>query len=148
MSEKKSPVRRPYTITKFSRHRDGHLHCRITFDGETYYAHERFGSWMVDVERDGKTIMKEVLSPYKEELAARGRQFRKALAKRAAEERAAAARSEATVALKTGYKKSAVVKALEERFSMTNEEACGIIQQVNTQTEANSDGSKRERSHA
>lgn len=131
MSEKKSPVRRPYTITKFSRHPGGYLHCRITFDGKTYYAHERSGSWMVEVEQDGQRMNKEILSPYKEELAARGRQFRKVLAKRAKEARDAEARKEASVALKTGYKAGEVVKALMERFTMTNEEACCIVQQIN-----------------
>jgi hypothetical protein len=134
-----SSKRREYTVTKFSMHRDGYLHCRITFEGKPYYVHERSGSWMVDVEEpagvDGssaatRTVTKELLSPYKEELAARGRQFRKALAKKKIEQRDRDALAEARVSLDMGYKTKDVEAALMSRFSLTKEEASVILQQA------------------
>lgn len=52
--------RRGYTITKFGRHDNGYWHARVTVDGQGYYLHRRFGSWMAPGQLNGLTIMKEV----------------------------------------------------------------------------------------
>jgi hypothetical protein len=125
--------RRNYTITKFSMHKDGYLHCRITFEGTAYYCTEKAGSWMIP---DGAGY-KEVLSPYREELAAKGRQFRKYLAKKKLDEKLQKAATEARASIAMGYKQPDIEKALMNRFKLTKEEAHDIIVgQLNTTKES------------
>lgn len=52
--------RRGFTITKFGRHETGYFHARVTIDGQPFYLHRRFGSWMAPGEVDGARVMKEV----------------------------------------------------------------------------------------
>lgn len=127
MAKSEPAKRRNYTITKFGQHRDGYLHCRIVFEGKAYYATEQFGSWMIPSEVNGKKVMKDILSPYKEELAAKGRQFKKYLAKKALDERDKAASAEAKVSLEMGYGIPDVEKALMKRFELTKDQASDIV---------------------
>lgn len=55
--------RRPFTVTKFSRHPDGYLHARITPSGaKPVYVHRRFGSWLAPGMIRGREVMKELES--------------------------------------------------------------------------------------
>lgn len=61
--------RRPFTITKFSRHELGYLHARVTpKDGKPVYVHCRFGSWMAPGTINGRSVLKELTMPVKIEL--------------------------------------------------------------------------------
>jgi hypothetical protein len=115
--------RRDYTITKFSLHKDGYLHCRITFEGTAYYCTEQHGSWMIP---DGNGY-KEILSPYKEEMAAKGRAFRKYIAKKKAEEALKKAQQEARISLDMGYEVPDIERALMGRYGLTKEVVCDML---------------------
>lgn len=52
--------RREFTITKFGRHENGYLHARITINGDGYYVHRRFGSWMAPGNVAGRAVLKEI----------------------------------------------------------------------------------------
>lgn len=59
--EKALRDRRPFTITKLSRHEDGYLHARVTpSGGQPIYVHRRYGSWMAPGEIGGRKVMKEL----------------------------------------------------------------------------------------
>jgi hypothetical protein len=138
----KPKVRREYTITKFSLHPDGYLHCRITFEGVPYYCTEKEGSWMIP---DGANY-KEILSPYKEELAAKGRAFRKVIAKREYQKHLDEAVGQARMSLGMGYKPKDVEATIATRFKFDKETVvnimtmCSRMQQSANPTEDSSDG--------
>lgn len=132
------PKRREWTVTKFSMHKDGYLHCRLTFEGVPYYCTEKAGSWMIPEQGGG---YKEILSPYRDELAKKGREFRKAIAKREYRKRFDAAVTEVRASLAFGYKKSEVEAAVGARFKMDKDQMCSImLQSQQTQLEDKSDG--------
>ena len=102
-----------YTITKFSLHN---------------YGTERHGSWMIP---DGNGY-KEILSPYKEELAAKGRAFRRYLAKKKTDEALKKAEAEAKISVEMGYKTKDIEQALVNRYGLTKEVVYGIVAAYNT----------------
>jgi hypothetical protein len=114
-----------FRITKFSMHPDGYLHARLSTEGVTYYVHDRFGSWMAPGSVDGKIVLKDVLSPYRNALADKARAFRKA-----ASRREAAMEGEAMAALAMGYPPQDVATALIERYKLVGDQADGIVAKV------------------
>ena len=62
--------RRNFTITKFGKHRDGYLHAMVTLNGERFYIHRQWGSWLMPIPNSVPTSrsMREVRSPFKEAL--------------------------------------------------------------------------------
>jgi hypothetical protein len=105
-----------YRITKFGLHPDGHLHARIVIEGRPLYVDERYGSWQApgkDVK--GREVRKEVLSPYRDDLAARGRSFRKAKKQRDSEKRHLDALKSVKSALDLGYPSDQLIDALTDK---------------------------------
>lgn len=54
--------RRGFTITKFGVHEDGYFHAFVVINGDRYYVHRRFGSWMAPGSISGRAVLKEVES--------------------------------------------------------------------------------------
>ena len=71
--------RRPFTITKFGRHKDGYFHARVTINGETIYTHCQSGSWMIPGHIGDRPVLKELVSmEIKKELQSKVRTVLKA----------------------------------------------------------------------
>lgn len=72
-----------FRILRFGRHPDGYFHASVSVDGHKSYVHCRYGSWLhpKDDEPQARSL-REVLSPYREALAARARSFERAEAAR------------------------------------------------------------------
>jgi len=65
-----------FRVLHFGRHPDGYLHARVQANGGPIYVHCRWGSWMAPGTVNGKPVLKEVLSPYRDVLADQARQLR------------------------------------------------------------------------
>lgn len=55
----RSYTRRQFTISKFARHPDGFLHARVVVDGQGFYFHRRYGSWLAPGHINGHAVLKE-----------------------------------------------------------------------------------------
>lgn len=52
--------RRTFTVAKFGRHRYGYLHALVRLnDGQEFYFHRRYGSWLAPGTWKGRSVMKE-----------------------------------------------------------------------------------------
>jgi hypothetical protein len=52
-------ARRQFTVSKFDRHPDGYLHARVVVNGQRFYFHRRFGSWLAPGHINGHAVCKE-----------------------------------------------------------------------------------------
>jgi hypothetical protein len=52
-------ARRRFTVSKFARHQDGYLHARVIVDGQRWYFHCRYGSWLAPGQIGTRTVLRE-----------------------------------------------------------------------------------------
>lgn len=126
-----------FHIVRFGRHRDGYYHAEVTIGtgNDQVYVHRRWGSWLVP-ESPSSHSAKELLSPFRDALAERAREFEEdeRRARRKRKEQILRTSTDANDAARLlrliGYDDKEIVEAIVTQFRVTEKKACGILLQV------------------
>lgn len=59
-SVRKATEQRGFSIVRFGVHDDGYFHARVTINGQPFYVHRRYGSWMAPGTLNKRPILKEI----------------------------------------------------------------------------------------
>lgn len=123
-----------FRVVRFGRHRGGYFHGEVSLNGDKFYVSCEWGSWMLPT-TPGAHGGREILSPFRDELAGLARDFearerRHYLLKREADMATAVdAKSAIKLLVIVGYDDDEIADAVSTKFNVPRAKVCGMVQQ-------------------